>query len=123
MLMLADGTFFPPGCCAIPWGHASRPAGLDPEALEECVYFFKVFSVALSLCKLFTSAGLGGAISMCQHSRAFGAYPGGVAVRRAPEPGPVRGDRGRLSDFFIRPFVVLLRDRGVRCPQLPSSAS
>jgi hypothetical protein len=27
--------------------------------------------------------------------------PGGVAVRRAPEPGPVRGDRGELSDFVL----------------------
>jgi hypothetical protein len=26
---------------------------------------------------------------------------GGVAVRRAPEPGQVRGDRGELSDFFL----------------------
>jgi hypothetical protein len=25
---------------------------------------------------------------------------GGVAVRPAPEPGPVRGDRGELSDLF-----------------------
>jgi hypothetical protein len=32
------------------------------------------------------------------HSPAFGASPGGVAVRRAPEPGPVRGYRGGLSD-------------------------
>jgi hypothetical protein len=24
---------------------------------------------------------------------------GGVAVRRAPEPGPIRGDRGELSDL------------------------
>jgi hypothetical protein len=24
---------------------------------------------------------------------------GGVAMRRAPEPGPVRGDRGELSDL------------------------
>jgi hypothetical protein len=36
MLVLADGTFFPPGCCAIPWGCAGGPAGLAPEALEEC---------------------------------------------------------------------------------------
>jgi hypothetical protein len=36
MLVLADGTFFPPGCCAIPWGRASGPAGLAPEALQEC---------------------------------------------------------------------------------------
>jgi hypothetical protein len=25
MLMLADGTFFPPGCCAIPWGALADP--------------------------------------------------------------------------------------------------
>jgi hypothetical protein len=43
MLTLADGTFFPPDCYAIPWGRASRPAGLAPKALEECVYSFKVF--------------------------------------------------------------------------------
>jgi hypothetical protein len=90
MLMLADGTFFPPGCCAIPWGRYSGPAGLAPEALEECVYSFKVFSTASSLCEVFisaglggVSAGLGGAIRMCRHSRALGAYPGGVVVRRA----------------------------------------
>jgi hypothetical protein len=26
--------------------------------------------------------------------------PGGVAVRRAPEPGPIQGDRGELFDLF-----------------------
>jgi hypothetical protein len=26
---------------------------------------------------------------------------GGVAVRRAPEPGPVRGDRGELSNLYL----------------------
>jgi hypothetical protein len=45
-LTLADGTFFPLGCCAVPWGHASGPAGLGPKALEECVYSFKVSSAA-----------------------------------------------------------------------------
>jgi hypothetical protein len=65
ILTLADGTFFPPGCCAIPWGCASGPAGLAPEALEECVYYFKVFPAASSLCDVFISAGLGGAIRMC----------------------------------------------------------
>jgi hypothetical protein len=72
MLTPTDGTFFPPGCCSIPWGRASRPAGLAPEALEECVYSFKVFSAASSLCEVFisaglggVSAGLGGAIRMC----------------------------------------------------------
>jgi hypothetical protein len=27
--------------------------------------------------------------------------PGGVALRRAPEPGPVRGDRAELYDLFF----------------------
>jgi hypothetical protein len=44
MLTLADGIFFPPDCYAILWGLASGPAGLAFEALEECVYSFKVFS-------------------------------------------------------------------------------
>jgi hypothetical protein len=35
MLMLADGTFFPLVAGAIPWGHASGPACLAPEALQE----------------------------------------------------------------------------------------
>jgi hypothetical protein len=58
-----------------------------------------------SLCEAFisagldsVSAGLGGAVRMCRHSLVFGEYPGGVAVRRAPEPGPVRGGRGGLSN-------------------------
>jgi hypothetical protein len=48
---------------------------------------------------------------------------GGVAVRRAPEPGPVQGDRGEL-------FVLLLTrprrpsaGRRVRFPQPPSIGS
>jgi hypothetical protein len=42
-LVLSNGTFFPPVCCAIPWGRASAPAGVAPEALEECEYSCKVF--------------------------------------------------------------------------------
>jgi hypothetical protein len=44
-------------------------------------------------------------------------------MHRAPEPGPVRGSRGGLSYLFVHPFVVPPRDRGVRCPQLPSRGS
>jgi hypothetical protein len=35
----------------------------------------------------------------------------------------MRGDRGVLFALFLRPFVVPSRDRGVRCPRLPSSGS
>jgi hypothetical protein len=65
MLTLTDGTLFPPGCRALPWGRAGGPAGLAPEALEECVYSLKAFSTVLSSCEAFVSAGLDGAIRMC----------------------------------------------------------
>jgi hypothetical protein len=57
------------------------------------------------------------------HMSASGAFPGGVATRRAHRPGPSQGDRGVLFVLFIRPFTVRSRDRGVRYPQLPSSGS
>jgi hypothetical protein len=48
---------------------------------------------------------------------------GGVAVRRAPEPGPVQGDQGELSVLFLtrprRPSV----ERRVRFPQARSIGS
>jgi hypothetical protein len=129
-LTLADGTFFPLGRCAIPWGRASAPASVALEALQERGCSCKAFSQHLSVCEVLVSAGignlsagLGGAVRTCRHLSAFGAYPGGVAVRRAPEPWPVRGDRSELSDLFVRPFAVLPQDRGVRCPRLPSSGS
>jgi hypothetical protein len=55
MLTSADGTFFPPGCYAIPWGRASEPAGLAPEASRSC----KVFSQDLPVCEVLVSAGIG----------------------------------------------------------------
>jgi hypothetical protein len=129
-LMLANRTFFPPSCCVVSWGCASAPAGVAPEALQERGCSYKVLSQCLSMCEVLilvgiisVSAGFSGAIRTYQHSSAFGAYPGGVAVCRALEPGPTRGDRGELSDFFVRPFAILPQDRGVRCPRLPSSGS
>jgi hypothetical protein len=44
-------------------------------------------------------------------------------VRRAPEPGPVRGDRGGLSVFFLNAPTLSLRGTGVRFPQPPSIGS
>jgi hypothetical protein len=68
------------------------------------------------------SVDLDGAMCTYRHSCTFDAYPGGVAVHRAPEPRPIRGDRGELSGFCT-PFAVLSQDEGVRCPRLPSSGS
>jgi hypothetical protein len=48
---------------------------------------------------------------------------GGVAVHRAPEPGPVQGDRGELYDLFLtRPRHPSAGWR-VRSPQPPSIGS
>jgi hypothetical protein len=109
-LTLADGTFFPPGCCVVPWGRASTPVGVAPEALQERGCSCKVFPQRLSVCKVLVSAGisdvsagLSGAVRTYQHSSAFGASPGGVAMRRAPEPGPIRGDRSELFDLLYAP--------------------
>jgi hypothetical protein len=51
------------------------------------------------------SAGIGDISAGFGDARATGTFrvrciTGGVAVRRAPEPGPIRGDRGGLSVLF-----------------------
>jgi hypothetical protein len=58
-LMLADRTFFPPRCCAGPWGHASAPAVVAPEALQERRCSCKVFSHSLPVCEVLVSAYVG----------------------------------------------------------------
>jgi hypothetical protein len=119
MLTPADGTFFPLVASAIPWGRASGLAGLAPEALQERGRSCKFFCAS--------SAGVWG-VSFNRHRRYFSrprrchahvfgivcvrCIPGGVVVRRVPEPGPVRGDRRGLSDLFILSLVVPPRDEG-----------
>jgi hypothetical protein len=39
-----------------------------------------------------------------------GAIQGGVAVRQAPEPGPVRGDRVELYDLLLKAPSLSLRE-------------
>jgi hypothetical protein len=51
------------------------------------------------------------------------ARPEGVAVRRAPEPGPTQGDRVEILDLSVHPFAAFPQGGGVRCPQLPSNGS
>jgi hypothetical protein len=76
-------------------------------------------------CGAFVSTGIGDVPAGFGHACMTGTSrvrcsPGGVAVRRGPEPGPVRGDRGELSVLFLtrprRPFA----GRRVRFPQPPS---
>jgi hypothetical protein len=107
MLMLADGMFFPLVADAIPWGRASGPAGLAPEALQVCGCSCKGFytgstsvrGVSFSQRRQYSSR------PRRYHTHVSGVVCirctlGGVDVRRAPEPGPVRGDQGELFDLF-----------------------
>jgi hypothetical protein len=48
----------PPGCCAVPWGRASAPAGVAPEALQERGCSYKVFLQSLPVCEVLVSAGV-----------------------------------------------------------------
>jgi hypothetical protein len=86
------------------------------------------FREFLPVCGAFVSTGIGDVPAGFGHARMTGTSCirctlGGVAVRRAPEPGPIRGDRGELSVLFQtrprRPFT----GRRVRFPQPPSIGS
>jgi hypothetical protein len=64
------------------------------------------------------SAGFGDACATGTiHGRCI---PGGVAMRRAPEPGPIQGDRGELFDLFLTRPRRPSAGRRVRFPQPPS---
>jgi hypothetical protein len=80
------------------------------------------FASFLPTCRVFVSTGIGDVPVGFGHEHMTGiscvrCTLGGVAVRRAPEPVPVRGDRGELSVLFQtrprRPFT----GRRVRFPQ------
>jgi hypothetical protein len=65
------------------------------------------FLQSLPVCWVLVSAGidnipdgLGGAMRTYLAFVRVRCTPRGVAVRRAPEPGPVRGDRDGLFDLF-----------------------
>jgi hypothetical protein len=130
MLMLADGTFFPLVADAIPWGRTSGPAGLAPEALQERGCSYKGFYTGFT--------GVRG-VSFNRH-RQYSSRPrrcraqipdiicvrcilGGVVMRRAPEPGPVRSDRGELFDLVSTLPRRPSAGQRVRSPQLPSIGS
>jgi hypothetical protein len=99
MLEPTDRTSFPPGLRMLSVGPRQQTRGCSPRSpvgawvlLQE--FYREIWSegvVRISTSVGDISAGFGDA-------RAAGTIrgrcnPGGVAVRRAPEPGPVRGDR------------------------------
>jgi hypothetical protein len=63
------------------------------------------FRELLPVCGAFVSTGIGNVPAGLGCTRMTGdscvrCTPGGVAVRRAPEPWPIRGDRDELSVLF-----------------------
>jgi hypothetical protein len=63
------------------------------------------FRESLPACGVFVSTGIGDVPASLSHARMTSTgcvrcNPGVVAMRRAPEPGPIRGDRGELSDLL-----------------------
>jgi hypothetical protein len=107
MLEPTDRTFFPPGLANAfrgaasadpgvkppkPCRSAGAPVGVDRETWSEGV--------------VHVSTGVGSVSAGFGDARAAGTIPGGcnprgVAVRQAPEPGPVQGDRVELYDLFF----------------------
>jgi hypothetical protein len=91
---------------ASPWGRVSGPAGLAPEALQErecyrrgfLAEFYQRGVVHVSTNIGDVSAGFGDARATDIFRDRY--IPGGVVVRRAPEPRPIRGDRGELFVLF-----------------------
>jgi hypothetical protein len=74
------------------------------------------------------STGVGDVSAGFGDARAAGTIrgrcnPGGVAVRQAPEPGPVRGDRVELYDLILTRPRRPSAGRRVRFPQPPSIGS
>jgi hypothetical protein len=81
---------------AISWGHASGPTGLAPEALQERGCSCKGFYKDLLACGVLVSTGIGNIPA--GPGSAARTYPASSAFG-APEPGPVRSDRGELFDL------------------------
>jgi hypothetical protein len=106
MLEPTDRTLFPPSCKCLSAGPRQRTRGLAPEALQERECSCRGFSGGiLSAGVVHVSTDIGGVSAGFGDAHVAGIFrvrciPGGVAVRRAPEPGPVRGDRGELFVLF-----------------------
>jgi hypothetical protein len=106
-----------------PRGRASGPAGLAPEALQERECSCRGFSRGiLSVGVVHVSTSIGDVSAGFGDARATDTIrvrciPRGVAVRRAPEPGPIRGDRGELFVFVLNAPSPSSAGRRVRSSQ------
>jgi hypothetical protein len=100
MLKPTNRTVFPPGCKCPSVGPRQRTRGSSPRS-PAGAFFRGILSAGV----VHVSTGIGDVSAGFGDARATDIFrvrciPGGVAVRRAPEPGPIRGDRGELFVLF-----------------------
>jgi hypothetical protein len=110
--MLADGTFFPPGCSAISWGRASAPAGVTPEALQERGCSCKVFPQRLPVYKVLVSAGVGNvsaSLGGAMHTYLEYVYLWCISTRCSRASSPRAWARLRRSTGALRLVYTPLR--------------
>jgi hypothetical protein len=111
---------------AVPWGRVSGPAGLAPVALQELECSCRGFFARPPACGAFISTGIGnvpaglGAPHAHVWRRLRSVLPRRCSCASSPEPRPVRGDRGELSDLYLYAPSPSLRGQRVRFPQPPS---
>jgi hypothetical protein len=126
MLEPADRTSFPPGLQMLSVEPRQRTRGSSPRSPVGAWALLQGFyreTWSEGMVHVSTSVGsvLAGFSDACAAGTVRGRCdPGGVAVRRAPEPGPVRGDRVELCDFALLDHTG---GRRVRFPQPPSVGS
>jgi hypothetical protein len=112
MLEPTDRTSFPLGLRTPSVGPRQRTRGSSPRS--PAGFYRDTWSEGA----VHVSTGVGNVSAGFGDARAAGTIcggcnPGGVAVRQAPEPGPVRGDRVELYDlFFIAPSPSLRGTEG-----------
>jgi hypothetical protein len=130
MLTSADGTFFSPGCYAIPRGRASGPAGLAPEALQERGCSCKVFSQDLPVGEVLVTAGIGdipAGLGGAMHTFLAFVCVRCISRRCSRASSPRSWARSRRSGRALRLVCSFPRRPsagwGVWFPQPPSSGS
>jgi hypothetical protein len=129
MLEPTDRTSFPPGLQMLSVGPRQRTRGSSPRSPVGVWALLQGFyRETWSEGVVHVSTGVGSVSAGFDDARAADTIrgrcnPGGVAVRRAPEPGPVRGDRVDLYDLFLTHPRRPSAGRRVRSPQPPSVES
>jgi hypothetical protein len=100
-LVLPDGTFFPPCCCAIPWGRASAPASVAPKPWRSVHTPARFFHSVVPACEVSVSVGFGDiSASLGGAMRIYWHLP--ASRRFSPASSPRAWAHSRLSGLALR---------------------